>query len=229
VATTVLFISSIFTPWAVVWASIPVGIALTAWFWPKPGESRARGAAGEVAVSRRLTTDATTTAIEQREPRAALWVRRDGSAARRRRSSELRLQPSQHNVVGYGGHDGHRGQRCSRWPSSCTSTCACIPGPGPCPPRRPSALGHAQHADPAGSLVPNQWTKRAARVSRPAQGAHRTVVCLLFSLAFLGSARARVRHAEHAAGTRTPTAPIVWMLSACTPRTCSPTSGTAPS
>ncbi|MFL6664227.1 MAG: cytochrome c oxidase subunit I [Rhizobacter sp.] len=39
VATTVLFVGSIFTPWAVVWASIPVGIALTMWFWPKPGET----------------------------------------------------------------------------------------------------------------------------------------------------------------------------------------------
>jgi cytochrome c oxidase subunit 1 len=29
------FLGSIFTPWAVVWGSIPVGIALTAWFWPK--------------------------------------------------------------------------------------------------------------------------------------------------------------------------------------------------
>ncbi|HTD80039.1 MAG TPA: cbb3-type cytochrome c oxidase subunit I, partial [Chloroflexota bacterium] len=39
VATTVLFVGSIFTPWAIVWASIPVGIALTMWFWPKPGET----------------------------------------------------------------------------------------------------------------------------------------------------------------------------------------------
>jgi cytochrome c oxidase subunit I+III len=31
------FIGSIFTPWAVVWGAIPVGIALTLWFWPKPG------------------------------------------------------------------------------------------------------------------------------------------------------------------------------------------------
>jgi cytochrome c oxidase subunit 1 len=34
-ATTVLFIGSIFTPWAVVWASVPVGVAATVWFWPK--------------------------------------------------------------------------------------------------------------------------------------------------------------------------------------------------
>jgi cytochrome c oxidase subunit 1 len=34
-ATTVLFVGSIFTPWAVVWASVPVGVAATIWFWPK--------------------------------------------------------------------------------------------------------------------------------------------------------------------------------------------------
>jgi cytochrome c oxidase subunit I+III len=34
-ATTALFIGSIFTPWAVVWGSIPVFITLTGWFWPK--------------------------------------------------------------------------------------------------------------------------------------------------------------------------------------------------
>jgi cytochrome c oxidase subunit 1 len=35
VAVTILFVGSIFTPWAVVWASIPVAIATTFWFWPK--------------------------------------------------------------------------------------------------------------------------------------------------------------------------------------------------
>jgi cytochrome c oxidase subunit I len=34
-ATTVLLIWSIFTPWAVFWGSIPVSIALIGWFWPK--------------------------------------------------------------------------------------------------------------------------------------------------------------------------------------------------
>ena len=33
-AATGLFIASIFTPWAVVWGSIPVAIALIGWFWP---------------------------------------------------------------------------------------------------------------------------------------------------------------------------------------------------
>ncbi len=35
IATTILFIGSIFTPWAVVWGSIPLGVALIGWFWPK--------------------------------------------------------------------------------------------------------------------------------------------------------------------------------------------------
>jgi cytochrome c oxidase subunit 1 len=35
IATTILFIGSIFTPWAVVWGSIPVAVALTGWFWPR--------------------------------------------------------------------------------------------------------------------------------------------------------------------------------------------------
>ena len=34
-ATTVMFISSIFTPWAIVIGGIPVAAALIAWFWPK--------------------------------------------------------------------------------------------------------------------------------------------------------------------------------------------------
>src|SRR5439155_23871042 len=35
VATTMMLISSIFTPWAVIWGSIPVAAALIGWFWPK--------------------------------------------------------------------------------------------------------------------------------------------------------------------------------------------------
>ena len=38
VATGVAFIASVFSPWALVFGAVPVGIALTAWFWPKtPG------------------------------------------------------------------------------------------------------------------------------------------------------------------------------------------------
>jgi cytochrome c oxidase subunit I+III len=39
VATTILFIGSIFTPWAVVWGAVPVTIAVTFWFWPKKEET----------------------------------------------------------------------------------------------------------------------------------------------------------------------------------------------
>ena len=35
IATTIVLIWSIFTPWAVVWGSVPVAVALTGWFWPK--------------------------------------------------------------------------------------------------------------------------------------------------------------------------------------------------
>jgi cytochrome c oxidase subunit 1 len=34
-ATTILFVGSIFNPWAVVWAAVPVAVATTLWFWPK--------------------------------------------------------------------------------------------------------------------------------------------------------------------------------------------------
>jgi cytochrome c oxidase subunit 1 len=39
VALTALFVGSIFTPWAVVWGTIPVTIALIFWFWPKRTET----------------------------------------------------------------------------------------------------------------------------------------------------------------------------------------------
>jgi cytochrome c oxidase subunit 1 len=39
VATTILFIGSIFTPWAIVWGSVIVAIPLIFWFWPKRGET----------------------------------------------------------------------------------------------------------------------------------------------------------------------------------------------
>ena len=34
-ATTLMLISSIFTPWAVVWGAFPIAVALIGWFWPK--------------------------------------------------------------------------------------------------------------------------------------------------------------------------------------------------
>jgi cytochrome c oxidase subunit I len=35
IATSVMLISSIFTPWAVVWGSLPIIVTLIGWFWPK--------------------------------------------------------------------------------------------------------------------------------------------------------------------------------------------------
>ena len=35
IATTVFFIGSIFTPWAVVWGTPPIAVTLIGWFWPK--------------------------------------------------------------------------------------------------------------------------------------------------------------------------------------------------
>ena len=41
-ATTGLFIGSIFTPWAVVWGSIPVAVTLIGWFWPTSKQAEER-------------------------------------------------------------------------------------------------------------------------------------------------------------------------------------------
>ena len=35
IAVGIMFVTSIFSPWAVVVGSIPIAIALAAWFWPK--------------------------------------------------------------------------------------------------------------------------------------------------------------------------------------------------
>jgi cytochrome c oxidase subunit 1 len=39
VATSIFFIGSIFTPWAVVWGVVPIAIGLTGWFWPPKKET----------------------------------------------------------------------------------------------------------------------------------------------------------------------------------------------
>jgi hypothetical protein len=38
-ATTALFIGSIFHEWSVVWLSIPVVLTMLGWFWPRPSHS----------------------------------------------------------------------------------------------------------------------------------------------------------------------------------------------
>jgi cytochrome c oxidase subunit I+III len=40
IATAVMFVGSIFTPWAVIWGSIPIAIALIIWFWPTREETQ---------------------------------------------------------------------------------------------------------------------------------------------------------------------------------------------
>jgi cytochrome c oxidase subunit 1 len=46
IATTVLFIGSIFHEWMIVWGSIPLAICLIGWFWPKePAKPLLRGRA----------------------------------------------------------------------------------------------------------------------------------------------------------------------------------------
>jgi cytochrome c oxidase subunit I len=39
ITTTAMLIGSMFTPWAVVWGSIPITITLIGWFWPTPDDS----------------------------------------------------------------------------------------------------------------------------------------------------------------------------------------------
>jgi cytochrome c oxidase subunit I+III len=47
-ATSAFFLGSIFTPWAVVWGSVLVAIALICWFWPSQNE-----ASEELALEKR--------------------------------------------------------------------------------------------------------------------------------------------------------------------------------
>jgi heme/copper-type cytochrome/quinol oxidase subunit 1 len=41
-ATTVMFIASIYTPWGAIWGSVPIFATLVGWFWPKRSELRQR-------------------------------------------------------------------------------------------------------------------------------------------------------------------------------------------
>ena len=41
IATTIMLVWSIFTPWAVVWGSIPIAVTLIGWFWPVTAEDDA--------------------------------------------------------------------------------------------------------------------------------------------------------------------------------------------
>jgi cytochrome c oxidase subunit I+III len=48
IATTGMLIGSIFTPWAIVWGSLPVAVCLIGWFWPDRAERE-----GHLAVERK--------------------------------------------------------------------------------------------------------------------------------------------------------------------------------
>jgi cytochrome c oxidase subunit I+III len=52
-ATTLMFVWSIFSPWGAVWGSIPITVAVILWFWPKRGVAPQRLAAD--AAAGRLT------------------------------------------------------------------------------------------------------------------------------------------------------------------------------
>jgi cytochrome c oxidase subunit I len=43
-ATSAMFVGSIFTPWALVWGALPIGVTLTMWFWPQRPRRRLGGA-----------------------------------------------------------------------------------------------------------------------------------------------------------------------------------------
>jgi cytochrome c oxidase subunit 1 len=45
---TVLFVGSIFTPWALVWGAVPIAVTLTCWFWP----TRERARTGPLGTGR---------------------------------------------------------------------------------------------------------------------------------------------------------------------------------
>ena len=49
IATTIMFVGSIFTPWAVVWGSIPPTLALIGWMWPRPSALNDEGLPPEKA------------------------------------------------------------------------------------------------------------------------------------------------------------------------------------
>ena len=52
VTTSVMYVASIFTPWAVVYGSIPITLALIAWFWPKEPGRTPRELAAEIEQGR---------------------------------------------------------------------------------------------------------------------------------------------------------------------------------
>jgi cytochrome c oxidase subunit I+III len=55
-ATTGLFVGSIFTPWAVVWGTGPLAVTLIGWFWPKSRHEERRPAPAKRAAEPAMGT-----------------------------------------------------------------------------------------------------------------------------------------------------------------------------
>ena len=55
-----LYITSLFTPWAVVYGAVPVGIGLVAWFWPKHGGKNPSDLEADIAAGRATPTEQTS-------------------------------------------------------------------------------------------------------------------------------------------------------------------------
>lgn len=95
VATTVFFIGSIFTPTAVWWGSVPVGVAMVAWFWPRRGNNAIARALERLPwddeVSRR-TGDVPADAGEG--PRVKLLEPGESDTAQAASTLEVRQLPS---------------------------------------------------------------------------------------------------------------------------------------
>jgi cytochrome c oxidase subunit I+III len=61
-ATTLMFIGSVFTPSALVWGSVPIGITLIGWFWPREDETRQQR---EIEVKPGPQSDGSATLFEE--------------------------------------------------------------------------------------------------------------------------------------------------------------------
>lgn len=55
-ATGAMYLGSIFTPWAVIWGSIPIAVGLIGWAWPRKGH-RPHGIEEHVAQAHRPATE----------------------------------------------------------------------------------------------------------------------------------------------------------------------------
>jgi cytochrome c oxidase subunit I+III len=56
IATSIMFVWSIFNPWGVVWGAIPVFVTLIGWFWPtRKQEELKHGVRGRLTASESLS------------------------------------------------------------------------------------------------------------------------------------------------------------------------------